>query len=209
VDAERAALNANRQIERFKQGKEWERMEKGRFNTNRAELAVVFSEAQLYVKRQGWHNLSYKQNGLKPYAELRPSLPPLAEEYVERDNAWARQWFDANKGDGNAVLFKDYGGRPVRLTKKSFENHLKEDRASYISFIEGVLIDPDEVFLTPKTQSKKHQISLLKLYDPNPVKVVVQWEKEGARLITWYPLDKKDKQQIDRNERTGILMYKK
>ncbi|MCT4580827.1 MAG: DUF935 family protein [Flavobacteriales bacterium] len=187
---------------------EWDRMKQGRFNVNRGDLKTVFDENKLYVKGNFEQTFNLKNNGLKQHANINKNqFKELKTKSTSRIEAL--EWFDKRVGDNdlndsNNIRLTDFSDKPITINKKQFKQHLKDDRADYVSVIDELLNAPDEVYLVNQGNGK-FGYRYVKFYKNKVMNAFVRLDKDKnlLDLRTWHPLDK----AID-TKREGILVRK-
>lgn len=176
------------------------------FDVNRSEIQKVFLENQFYIKGGAMelNDLTYKNYGLKPIAELQKGKPELVFANIGTDPAEIAKLFKPN-ADG-VMEFRDYLNRGMSMQKTVFHFHTKgkyltgeERRQDIFDAIQNILKSPDEVWM--KQHQNRYQLRYLKFYQGNTVVVETTIDDNNIFVETWYVLTKEEA-----TKRTGILL---
>ncbi len=185
---------------------EWEIMEKGNFNVNRADLKMVFDHKQFYSSAKNAGKLTLSDQGLKPFAKMNKSKLPTFQPKPQNEKQLV-EWFEdkANKnqlGDKQSIQLTDTHKQPITLTKTVFKQHLNGDKTAFNhQQLENLLNQPDEIFLSFDTSLAYRYVKLFK--DSAMVATVrLDSAKSWLSLEKWHST----KHGVD-NARQGILTY--
>lgn len=183
------------------------------FAINRADLKEVFTREQFYSDVKGMpkkiNAMTFEKYDLKKWSAFRNGL-----QGIELDSTIT----PANKdelfkpeGKEQFMGFKDYLGRKMMLTDKTFKVHtegkyLKDDENRHQLFphVKDVLDKPDEVWYnSPGKLQGKFQSRYIKFYNDTILVVDCDMAKDGLEIKTWYS------GKIDEKElRRGLLVKK-
>ncbi|MFV0505877.1 MAG: DUF935 family protein [Bacteroidales bacterium] len=187
---------------------------KEQFAVNRAETGEVFCKNQIYINQldgntQNINSYTYKDYGLKPWSELKPSLDKLRlDATITPENVDELFVDDAGKYDYKAMGFEDYLKRKLVLKEKAFKQHTKgkyvkesENRHRLFPHIAEILKEPSEVLLREKEKENQQQIRFIKFYKDKALIVDTSITEEHLEIKTWYAM-----KANEQNIRTGLLI---
>ena len=187
---------------------EWDRMKAGGFNINRADLRQVFQANQFYLSSKFPDDFTLQENSLTEHEDLPLSrFPALEQEVVtvERAEEWYQSQIGKHDQEGTeAIRILDRNKKPITLTEAQFKQQLNSDSARHVLQIEEILQQPDEIFLTGRSEQGTHY-HYLKFYQNASFKIRVNLDRKEnqLKLIEWEQLSG----DID-EARTGILTHK-
>lgn len=181
---------------------ELDRMRKGGFDKNRAELKTAFTESQMYIRNIFGKNLGHKAYNLPPYEQIdRSALPDVPTQRTRED---AIRWYEQNVRNER---IKDYAGRSIIFSRSTLERHLKdnylaEGRQNLLPLISQCLQHPDEVWFQ-RPAGDKFQFLLCLFTKKGTMAVPVVLDKNAKMTLrSWFILQGDD-------ERKGILVKTK
>ncbi|MRI64665.1 DUF935 family protein [Ornithobacterium rhinotracheale] len=184
-----------------------ERYAGSQFMINRGDLKQVFTSKQFYRDIKGYpekiNQMTFDKYGLEKWEDFRNKLEEL---YIDKSITIrnADELFKKNISNSKMGL-EDYLGRKIILTKTTFNRHKK--RAELFPYVETVLKQPDEVWLT--THYKKgYQTNYIKHYKNMSLLVSTTLDEtmEATQVETWFDIDYENK---NLNRRAGILIKSK
>ena len=199
---------------------EWRKVEQQHWDSNRGKRAEIFDKNQMYIRKFPDMAARYMDKippagwGAEPsFKKLTGEKAPELKEYEGTAESW---WNDRKKVmDGKDVLpVTDYRGRIWYMEKKDYDIHTTDDKKSrgfrvkYLSCIDEVMADPDEVWLGSEYKDRENPESrlnnwiLIKYYKGVAVACVCKIEKRKMVFKSWYEV---------RNPkiRKGILVRKR
>lgn len=199
---------------------EWRKVEQQHWDSNRGKRAEIFDKDQMYIRKFPDMAARYMDKippagwGAEPsFKKLTGEKAPEFKEYGGTAESW---WNDRKKVmDGKDVLpVTDYRGRNWYMEKKDYDIHTTDDKKSrgfrvkYLSCIDEVMADPDEVWLGSEYKDRENPESrlnnwiLIKYYKGVAVACVCKIEKRKMVFKSWYEV---------RNPkiRKGILVRKR
>ena len=199
---------------------EWRKVEQQHWDSNRGKRAEIFDKDQMYIRKFPDMAARYMDKippagwGAEPsFKKLTGEKAPEFKEYEGTAESW---WNDRKKVmDGKDVLpVTDYRGRNWYMEKKDYDIHTTDDKKSrgfrvkYLSCIDEVMADPDEVWLGSEYKDRENPESrlnnwiLIKYYKGVAVACVCKIEKRKMVFKSWYEV---------RNPkiRKGILVRKR
>lgn len=199
---------------------EWRKVEQQHWDSNRGKRAEIFDKDQMYIRKFPDMAARYMDKippagwGVEPsFKKLTGEKAPELKEYGGTAESW---WNDRKKVmDGKDVLpVTDYRGRIWYMEKKDYDIHTTDDKKSrgfrvkYLSCIDEVMADPDEVWLGSEYKDRENPESrlnnwiLIKYYKGVAVACVCKIEKRKMVFKSWYEV---------RNPkiRKGILVRKR
>lgn len=173
-----------------------------------ADERIVFTNNQMNLKNltdnsidelaSKYDLLSYKDYG---FEENPKSKTPLT-----LSNNTKEEIIDSFKE--KKKVYTDFYGRALKLTKKQFLSHIKdgtkyseESRYTIFDQIQGVVTDPNEVYLT-QVPGKKLSMKHIKHFEDKSIVVVSEYNKDNTDVFnvkSWYYLD-------DNKNRMGFLI---
>jgi SPP1 gp7 family putative phage head morphogenesis protein len=186
---------------------------KSQFNINRGDLKQVFTKSQFYSDIKGLpkklNDMTFDKYDLQKWESFKSDLNPISiDKSITPDNV--KELFKKDKS-GAFMGFKDYYGRKMVLSEKTFDFHTKgkyvkdnENRHQLFPHIKDVLNKPDEVWYN--TQDKldgKFQSRYLKFYSDKILVIDCEMTPKGLEVKTWYEAKKEDL-----NLRKGLLLRK-
>lgn len=209
----------NEKVTRGAQGKalmysDDNRFKGSQFDINRANLKQVFTKKQFYRDIKGLpeklNQRTFDKYGLKPYSDFKDSLKSLKlDNTITKDNF--QELFKSIK-DKDYMGYKDYLGRKMVMTQKTFDNHTKghylndnEQRHKLFPHIKDVLNNPDEVWFSEYDKINKFQTNYIKYYNNKVLIVNTKIENDEFRINTWFSLIEKEKSL----KRKGLLIKKR
>lgn len=181
------------------------------FNINRGDLKEVFTKSQFYSDIKGLpkklNDMTFDKYDLQKWESFKSDLNPISiDKSITPDNV--KELFKKDKA-GAFMGFKDYYGRKMVLSEKTFYFHTKgkyvkdnENRHQLFPHIKDVLNKPDEVWYN--TQDKldgKFQSRYLKFYSDKILVIDCEMTAKGLEVKTWYEAKKEDL-----NLRKGLLV---
>lgn len=187
---------------------------KSQFNVNRGDLKQVFTKSQFYSDIKGLpkklNDMTFDKYDLKNWNSFKSDLNPISiDKSITPDNV--KELFKKDKS-GDFMGYKDYYGRKMVLSQKTFDFHTKgkytkpsENRHQLFPHIKEVLNNPDEVWYN--TQDKlegKFQSRYLKFYNDMILVIDCEMTNKGLDIKTWYEAKKEDL-----NLRKGLLVRNK
>lgn len=170
---------------------------------NSGEQGEVFSAAQSYAKSLPKSKLNYlsqmthEENGLISYKDMDQNNFPAWPGGGYNTPEQAKQAFLDRADKNGTITYLDKKGRPVFLTKESFDYHtsgkyLPMERYKYFDLIDSVISNPDEVFynkLHPAARKDNvpYKRTYFKYYNGKVMTVEVDiTEDRGLHVRTWY-----------------------
>lgn len=200
--------------------KEWKQNEAQGWGSNRAKLATIFTEDQMYIRKFPNQAAKYLDNVTPQDWGIKKSFGTLIKEAETEANKYegdASKWWDVNKSDVNgieALEVKDYNGRSLFMEKKAFDAHTTDDiksrqfRTEYLDCLRDIAFSPDEVWIGRDKKDRNNNkqvldnIIMIKYYKDIALAVVARVEKNSLVLKTWFEVK-------DKAVRKGILIKKK
>ena len=182
------------------------------FRSNPAINKVIYNDGYPYMdklKKAGplrWDNGYNMPTIDRIYKDKLPDAENL------NSKAKANQWWKEKAGTAKgSFMVKDAMGTVVKFDN-SFKNHVFEQNSDsrflYITNVEDILKDPDEVWSTKDKNGKLHT-TYIKYYNDFPYSV--QADDTNAFTMTRYLFTGKGKvnKQSVESDRQGILIYRK
>lgn len=206
-------------VQTFMTSAEWKRATAQGWGVNRAETAEVFTANQMYIRKFPDRAASlvgklYCQHyGLPSFGKR---LAATTEVFRAFDGNPA-EWFAQNS------RFKDFSGKTVELTAKTFSTHTTgkyaATRVPLLGAIDDVLKSPDEVWLNNYDGKTFDCYNFVKFYRGKVLNVVCRIENgKTLGIKTWFEVEQqpttKSGKKIDRDKdprlkyRRGLLVKK-
>lgn len=206
-------------VQTFLTSAEWKRATAQGWGVNRAETAEVFTSNQMYIRKFPDRAVSlvgklYCQHyGLPSFGKRLAA----ATEVFRAFDGNPTVWFAQNS------RFKDFSGKTVELTAKTFSTHTTgkyaATRVPLLGAIGDVLKFPDEVWLNNYDGKTFDCYNFVKFYQGKVLNVVCRIEKgKTLGIKTWFEVEQqpttKSGKKIDRNKdprlkyRRGLLIKK-
>lgn len=205
-------------VQTFMTSAEWKRATAQGWGVNRAETAEVFTANQMYIRKFPDRAASlvgklYCQHyGLPSFGKRLAA----ATEVFRAFGGNPAKWFAQNS------RFKDFSGKTVELTAKTFSTHTTgkyaATRVPLLGAIGDVLRFPDEVWLNDYGTTKFDHYNYIRFFKDKAVNVVCKIENEGIEVKTWFEIRQrpstKSGKKIDRDKdprlkyRRGLLIKK-
>lgn len=209
VDFERM----RKQCDRYFETSEFKKSAAQGFGVNRADLRLVFTANQHYIRKfpskaaKYLNRLGATDYGLSTIARLQAAAAGDTPRY----NGTAEEWFAGRQQDG-AVTIRDWQKRNVMLTGKTYRNHTTGSHAGRVEYLQAMtetLIAPDEVWLSTERGKTVYDNYTLIRYYRDEVIVVCCKIVEGKvnEIRTWFPLTAK--KSVQNAHRRGLLIYDK
>lgn len=191
---------------------EFKKAAKGGWGINRADKGQVFTENQHYTTdyldvTKRMNNLGYKDWGLKPLDQNFNSKqfnPKFGEDQIE--DAIEDFTGKLKKVTSKKFGITDYNNRIITIDKATLKSdtntryHKYRTRHLYLSEVENILTDPDEVWLQNYRNQKYQSFIYLKYYNDQAVVVVCTLtDSLELKIETWHKLD-------DTRLRRGLLI---
>lgn len=184
-------------------------MKKNGFAVNRGKLQVAFVESQMYVKNFDESKLGIKDmygHERYKFANLdKTKLPEL--KYTLNDNEAAKKYLEKQKNKKGEIVFTDYNDRPIQLTDKTIEAHLKDtdkykDRYQYVESIPDILAKPHEVWLEKQNEGS-YTFNFIRFTKSGIITVITKIERgELVNIRTFFKI----KESAEKSYRQGILI---
>lgn len=206
-------------VQTFMTSAEWKRATAQGWGVNRAETAEVFTANQMYIRKFPDRAASlvgklYCQHyGLPSFGKRLA----VATEVFRAFDGNPTEWFAQNS------RFKDFSGKTVELTAKTFSTHTTgkyaATRVPLLGAIGDVLKSPDEVWLNNYDGKTFDCYNFVKFYQGKVLNVVCRIEKgKTLGIKTWFEVEQqpttKSGKKIDRDKdprlkyRRGLLIKK-
>lgn len=204
----------------FLQSKEWQRAEKSGWGINRAIEAKVFEANQFYIEKFPDYASDYMDKIPPSDWKIKGNRDILQKESkatFTKYEGTADEYWKENKtviDDIEYLVVEDYLGRKWRMDKKSFAEHTtnrrknRATRVDYLSEIQTVTMNPDEVWLrrTDESFSNKSQkldnFVFIKYYNECTLAIAGKIKDDHFVFATWFPV-------MSDNVRRGILINKR
>lgn len=206
-------------VQTFMTSAEWKRATAQGWGVNRAETAEVFTANQMYIRKFPDRAASlvgklYCQHyGLPSFGKRLAA----ATEVFRAFDGNPTEWFAQNS------RFKDFSGKTVELTTKTFSTHTTGKyavtRVPLLGAIDNVLKSPDEVWLNNYDGKTFDCYNFVKFYQGKVLNVVCRIENgKTLGIKTWFEVEQqpttKSGKKIDRDKdprlkyRRGLLVKK-
>ena len=96
----------------------------------------------------------------------KSKLPKIKTDL--KNNTEAKKFLDKKKNENGDIVYNDYNNRPIQINDKTIKSHLSEkskykDRYKYVNSIDGILKNPDEVWLKGKGGDTGYTYNYIKL----------------------------------------------
>lgn len=200
---------------------EWQTVEAQHWDSNRGKRSEVFDKNQMYIRK--FPDVAAKMMDKVPLATwgITPSLKKRIRESSEDIPFYEgepERWWNEHKtmrGELEALAIKDYNGREWFMNRADYDIHTtnknkkREFRTGYLSCLQTILSDPDEVWLGQEYKDRDNQESLLTNY------IYIKYYKDKAlacscklengkqmKLKTWFEVR-------DPKIRKGLLLKAK
>jgi hypothetical protein len=172
------------------------KLKNGGWLYNGGDLGEIFSHNRMYseqlgIKPKAIFKITASESEIISYSKLNQNtFTPLTIDLNTTAND-ARKLFKSKQNeDTQNVNYLDFRGRPISLTKRTFEKHIsgdyiKEKRPAFFQLIDETLKNPDEVFIYEHT-SGNYQIRYLKFYQNRVITVPVTLNSKGMQIKTWF-----------------------
>lgn len=209
VDFERM----RKQCDKFFGTAEFRKSQAQGFGVNRAELGLVFTANQHYIRKfptkaaKYLNRLGATDYGLPTVAKRQEAAAGVAPRY----DGTAEAWFAGRQQDGTVKL-TDWQGRGVTLAEKNYRGHTTGSHAGRVEYLQAMtetLTAPDEVWLnTERGKSIYDNYTLIRYYRDSVI--VVCCKIAGGKVNevrTWFPLTAK--KSVQASHRRGLLIYNK
>lgn len=211
---------SSRIVDEYLGTSEWKMVEQQNWDSNRGKRGEVFNKNQMYIRKFPDMAAKYMDKVSPAGWGAEPSFKKLIgekagnlKEYEGTADSW---WDDCKKNiDGKELLpVTDYQGRTWYMEKKDYEIHTTNNKKSrgfrtkYLSCIDEVMSDPDEVWLGNEYKDRENPESrlnnwiLIKYYKGVGIACICKLEKGKMAFKSWYEV---------RNPkiRKGLLIKKK
>lgn len=202
-----------RQCDRYFETSEFKKSAAQGFGVNRADLGLVFTANQHYIRK--FPNKAAKY--LNRLGATDYGLPTVAKRQTAaagdtpRYNGTAEEWFVGRQRDGS-VTIRNWQNREVTLTEKTYRNHTTGSHAGRVAYLQAMtetLTDPDEIWINTERGKTVYDNYTLIRYYRDEVIVVCCKIAEGKvnEIRTWFPLTAK--KSVQNAHRRGLLIYDK
>lgn len=209
VDFERM----RKQCDRYFETAEFKKSAAQGFGVNRAELGLVFTANQQYIRK--FPNKAAKYLNRLGAADY--GLPTVAKRQaasggdMPRFTGMAAEWFAARQRNG-AVILKDWQDRGVTLTEKTYRGHTTGSHAGRVEYLQAMtetLTTPDEVWLnTERGKAAYENYTMIRYYRDVVIVVCCKIEQGKVNALkTWFPLEMKAR--VINSVRRGLLVFNK
>lgn len=209
VDFERM----RKQCDRYFETAEFKKSAAQGFGVNRAELGLVFTANQQYIRK--FPNKAAKYLNRLGAADY--GLPTVAKRQaasggdMPRFTGTAAEWFAARQRNG-AVILKDWQDRGVTLTEKTYRGHTTGSHAGRVEYLQAMtetLTTPDEVWLnTERGKAAYENYTMIRYYRDVVIVVCCKIEQGKVNALkTWFPLEMKAR--VINSVRRGLLVFNK
>lgn len=199
---------------------EWKMVEAQHWDTNRGKRSEVFNKDQMYIKK--FPNVAVKMIDKIPLATwgVTPSLKKRIEKSQEEIPFYEgnpEEWWNEHKrvDNGQEVLaITDYNKREWFMNRADYDTHTtnkkkkREFRVGYLSCLQTILSDPDEVWLGQEYKDRDNPESqltnyiLIKFYKGKALACSCKLEGGQMKLKTWFEVR-------DPKIRKGLLLKAK
>lgn len=189
-------------------GAEFALMKKNGFAVNRGEINSIFELRDAYLNKLGQMTPpSYLDLGRLSLEELAKSQPPVGRDLSIYSDQDVLDYVEQRLHPGLSIpgmVFKDYAGRQVSVSKRDVREHLKkshyirENRRGLFFLIEEALTSPSEVYAFNYRKSS-YQYKYIKVYNDLTIVVVVETKNGVLGIETWYEL----MPSLEMEKRTG------
>ena len=209
-----------KRCETFFNTPEWQKAKAQHWDTNRGKRSEVFNKDQMYIRKfpdvagKMLGNIPLDTWGVTPSLKKRIGESPLPMPVYEGDAAtwWNRHCQYVN---GKEVLpVTDHKGRTWFMGKPDYDAHTsnkrkrREFRTAFLSCIQDIMVDPDELWLGQEYKDRDNKESKLtnyiwiKYYQERAVACVSKVENNRMVFKSWFEV---------RNPkiRSGLLLKKK
>ena len=199
---------------------DWQMAEQQGWGVNRGKRAEIFSANQMYIRKFPGMAAKYMKR-IKPSDwGLENSLKKLTtgeRPEVVPYTGTADEWWNikAVEMDGEMVLpVKDRVGRTWYMKRTDYDIHTtnvkksRDFRTKFLSCIDEILSDPDEVWLSHEYKDEGNPESRLnnwisiRYYNGKALACVCKLEKDRMVFKSWYEL-------MNPKVRSGILIFRK
>lgn len=199
---------------------EWQKAKAQHWDTNRGKRSEVFNKDQMYIRKfpdvagKLLGNIPLDTWGVTPSLKKRTGESDLSMPVYEGDaSAWWNQ--HCQYINGKEVLpVTDYKGRTWFMGKPDYDAHTsnkrkkREFRTTFLSCIQDIMADPDELWLGQEYKDRDNKESKLtnyiwiKYYKERAVACVSKVENNRMVFKSWFEV---------RNPkiRSGLLLKKK
>ena len=208
-------------VDNFMDSAEWAKAKAQHWDVNRGKRSEIFTANQMYIKKFPTvaHRIMSEVTpatwGVEPSfkklinGDSRPELKPYTGT---ADDYW--QAHRVTVDNKEMLPVKDYTGRTWYMSRRDFDNHTSDRkkkrafRVGYMSCIDEVLTNPDEVWLaqegkdTQDDESRLNNWIMIRYYKGIAIACVCKIEKNILCFKSWYEV--KD----PRKKRRGILVRK-
>ena len=183
------------------------------FGVNRAELGLVFTANQHYIRKfptkaaKYLNRLGATDYGLPTVAKRQQAAADVAPRY----DGTAEAWF-AKRQQNGAVKLIDWQGRSVTLTEKNYRGHTTGSHAGRVEYLQAMaetLTAPDEVWLnTERGKAAYENYTMIRYYQDEVIVVCCKIEQGKVNALkTWFPLEMKTR--VIQSVRRGLLVFNK
>lgn len=199
---------------------DWKMAEQQGWGINRGKRGEVFSSNQMYIRKFPGMAAKY-MNRIKPsdwglensLKKLTGTGRPEVVPYTGSAEAWWKSRTVTVDGE-EMLIVKDRLGRSWYMKRSDYDIHTtnvkksRDFRTKYLSCIDEILSDPDEVWLTNEFKDEGNPESRLnnwisiRFYDGKALACVCKLEKDRMAFKSWYELR-------DSKVRHGILVFRK
>ncbi|WP_336834067.1 phage portal protein family protein [Sphingobacterium siyangense] len=199
-------------VREYMETAEFKKAAKGGWGINRFDKGQVFSENQHYTNDyldvlSKMNKIDYRAFNLKPMednfnkTEFKPKF-----RLEQKDDAINDFTENLQKVTSKKYGIKDFNNRTITVDKATIRKHTTsriskyQDRHMYLSEVEKVVNDPDEVWLQSYGQKKNESYVYVKYYQDQAIVVVCTLNDNlELQIETWHKLD-------DPRLRKGLLI---
>lgn len=208
-------------VDNFMDSAEWAKAKAQHWDVNRGKRSEIFTANQMYIKK--FPTVAHKIMGEVAPATwgvessfkklINGDRPKLKEYEGDADTYWNTRCVEIK---GQKLLpVQDYAGRTWYMNRKDYDFHTSNKkkkrafRTAYLSCIDEIMTDPDEVWLaqedkdTQDGESRLNNWLMIKYYKSIAIACVCKIEKQSMAFKSWYDL------RAPRAKRAGILVKKK
>ena len=208
-------------VDDFMSSAEWAKAKAQHWDVNRGKRSEIFTANQMYIKK--FPTVAHKIMGEVAPATwgvdssfkklINGDRPELKKYEGDADTYWNARCVEIK---GQKLLpVQDYAGRTWYMNRKDYDFHTSNKkkkrafRTAYLSCIDEIMRDPDEVWLaqedkdTQDGESRLNNWLMIKYYKGIAIACVCKIEKQAMAFKSWYDL------RAPRAKRAGILVKKK